>query len=247
MQHPTDQDETSIPTDTTVINGPNMNRTVTVRRKAAKRSLPFDLKAEELHLVSPPPQDEDIPARKKPRLEEPLPTTADATARRNTASHDVSVGLSPPAADNDDENADLMTDTHSNAGATRATGRWTLEEDAKLTSAVANTSEKKWGKEYKTNWAAVAALVPGRTKSQCWKRWKEFLDPSIGRANGRTGTWEEDEDIKLKDAVEAYGGKKWGKIAALVPGRTISQCCSRRWNEKLVPTSIDKATTNNTS
>jgi hypothetical protein len=53
-------------------NGPSWKRTVNVRRKAAKHILPFDLTEEKLELVSPP-QDEDIPARKKPRLEVPLP------------------------------------------------------------------------------------------------------------------------------------------------------------------------------
>jgi hypothetical protein len=74
MQNPTDQAEATIPAE----NGSNINRTVAVRRKAAKRTNPFDLAAEELHLMSssPPPQEaEDIPAaRKKPRLDEPLPT-----------------------------------------------------------------------------------------------------------------------------------------------------------------------------
>jgi hypothetical protein len=32
------------------------------------------------------------------------------------------------------------------------------------------------------------------------------------------GTWSEDKDIKLKDAVQRHGGKDWGAIAALVPG-----------------------------
>jgi hypothetical protein len=115
-----------------------------VRRKTAKRTLPWDLKERELDLVLPP-QDEDIPARKKPRLEEHLPTTTDEDTRK-TASPDVSVGLPPPTADNDDENAGPVTDTQRNADATPATGSWTLEEDAKLTSVLASTSKKKWGK-----------------------------------------------------------------------------------------------------
>jgi hypothetical protein len=164
-------------------NGPNCKRTVTVRRKATKRTLPFDLTEGELELVSlPPPQDEDIPARKRPRLEEPLPTTTDE-ATRETASPVVSEGHSLPAADNDDANANLATDTQPNAGAApRATGGgWTLEEDAKLTRAVANTSKKKRGKEYVTNWAAVATLVPNRTKIQCWSRWNNTFNPSNAR------------------------------------------------------------------
>jgi hypothetical protein len=83
MQNHTNQaeaEEASITTEDSR-DGPNLNRTVTVRRKAAKRTHPFDLAAEELHLVpssSSSPQAEDLPpARKKLRLEEPLPTTTD--------------------------------------------------------------------------------------------------------------------------------------------------------------------------
>jgi hypothetical protein len=72
------------------------------------------------------------------------------------------------------------------------------------------------------NWGAIVALVPGRTKSQCIGRWKGVLDPSIDRANGSTGKWSVDKDVKLKDAVQTHGGKNWGPIAALVPGRTIT-------------------------
>jgi hypothetical protein len=149
-----------------------MNRTVAVRRKAANRTLPWDLAAGELDLVPPPPA-EEIPARKKRRLEEAFSASTaptDELARKN-ASPDVSVGLLPRAADDDDDvNADPVTDTQPNAGVTRATGRWTVDEDVNLTTAVANTSKKKWGNEYKTDWDAVAALVPCRTRIQCHNR-----------------------------------------------------------------------------
>ena len=76
------------------------------------------------------PQVEDIPAaRKKPSLREPLTTTTDEAAKK-TASPDVSVGLPPPVADSDDANAnaDPVTATQSNAGATLVTcRRWTLK------------------------------------------------------------------------------------------------------------------------
>jgi hypothetical protein len=246
MENPTDQAAAeataSIPTATTVVNnGSNRNHTVTVRRKAAKRTHPFDLAAEELHLVPSSslssPQAEDIPpARKKPRLEEPLPTTTDEAASK-AASPDLSAGLPPPVA----ANADPMTDTQPNAGAATVTRRtWTLEEDAKLTSAVANTSKTKCGKEYKTKWAAAAALVPSRTGRQCRDRWKYFLDPSIDRATGHKSKWTADEDSKLKDAVKTHGGKNWGAIAGLVPSRTKKQC-SNRWYHVLDP-SIDLTT-----
>jgi hypothetical protein len=125
------------------------------------------------------------------------------------------------------------TDTlRPNAGATWATARWTSEEDAKLTSAVANTHKKKIGKEYKRDWVAVAALVPGRTRNQCWSRWNDALDPNVDRTKGREGEWTSVENSKLKDAVQMHGGKNWEKIAALVPGRTKIQC-NGRWNNFL--------------
>jgi hypothetical protein len=294
MQNPTDQAETeaSVPTETTVYsNGTHWDRTVNVRRTAAKRTNPFHLTAEELLIVPsssssssssppqdediparkkqrleepfpktadlrkstrllgkklpryfaslpPPPQDEDIPARKKPRLEEPFPTTRARTrstttneAAGTTSSPDISVDLPLPVTDDDDDdaNADSVTDTQSNAG---ATGCWTLAEDAKLTCAMKNTCKKKHGSEYKTDWVSVAALVPGRTRGRCRSRWHDALDPSIGRANGRTGKWTGDEDSKLKDAVQTHGGKDWAAIAALVPGRTRGQCC-HRWHNVL--------------
>jgi hypothetical protein len=98
-----DQAGASIPTET-VSSGPKLNRTVTVRRKAAKRadleSPPQDI-AVPLSL-SPSPQAEAIPAQeiptiKKPRVEEPLPTTTDEAIRK-TPSPDISEGLPSPDA-----------------------------------------------------------------------------------------------------------------------------------------------------
>jgi hypothetical protein len=248
MQDPTEDDAAPIlPTETVSMeveapvpteiasNDANMNHTVTDGRKAAKRTLPWDLNAGEL-LVS---QDQDNPARKKPRLEEPLPTTTDQAASKNE-SPDLSVELSPAAAaaaDNDDVNTDAVTDTQPNAVTTRRL--WTLEDDAKLTRAVANTSKKKWGNNYKTDWGAVTALVPGRTRKDCYDRWKNVLDPSIALTAGSGGKWTEDEDSKLKDAVQKHGGNNWPAIAELVPGRTRVQCY-KRWNNALDP-SIDWA------
>jgi hypothetical protein len=235
MQEPNEHDEALIPTEI-VSDGPNLNRAVKEGRKAAKRTLPWDLAAGELDLVSPQPRAEDIPARKKRRLEEPFSASTEEAAS-TTASPDVLEGLSPPAADIDDANAnaDPSTDTQPNAGgATRATRRWTLEEDANLTRAVANTSKKIWGKEYKTNWPVISELIPGRTNIQCWQRWNDVLDPSIGRASGRKGRWTAVEDSKLKDTVQTQGDKDWGIISALVPGRTKEQC-NQRWHYALKP------------
>jgi hypothetical protein len=113
------------------------------------------------------------------------------------------------------------------------TGKWAADEDSKLKDAVKTHGCKNWG--------AIAALVPGRTKSQCWNRWHYCLDPSIDRASVRKGKgkWAEDEDSKLKDAVQTHGGEDWGAIATLVPGRTLKQFY-HRWHNGLDP-SIDLA------
>jgi hypothetical protein len=236
---PTEDDEASIPTEH-VRNGPSMNRTFTVRRKAAKRTLPWKLTADEIQLALSPPQDEDIRETKRRRLEEPFPTSTDEAATEDS-SHDITVALcpsetAPAAAHNHDANADPVTETQPNARTTGTTGCWTLVEDAKLTSAITNTRKKKNGK----NWAAIAALVPGRTRIQCQSRWRNALNPSIDRTTAHTGKWKEDEDIKLKNAVQKHGGKDWVAIAALVPGRTTKQCWNR-WHDALDP-SIDRVT-----
>jgi hypothetical protein len=111
------------------------------------------------------------------------------------------------------------------------TGKWAENEDIKLKDAVQTHGGK--------NWIAITKLVPGRTKIQCRSRWHDTLNPRIDRASGRSGKWAEDEDIKLKDAVQTYGGKNWDAIAVLVPGRTRIQC-HNRWKDVLDP-SIDRA------
>jgi hypothetical protein len=109
---------------------------------------------------------------------------------------------------------------------------WTTDEDSKLTSAVQRHGDKKWG--------TVVELLPGRTKMQCRRRWNDFLEHSIDHVAVRLGKWTEDEDNKLKDAVHIHGGRHWDIIAALVPGRTRSQCTGR-WYSSLKPSVVLKA------
>jgi hypothetical protein len=52
--------------------------------------------------------------------------------------------LPPVAAAADHADSDLVMDMHPDARTTGATGNWTLEEDAELTSAVANAWKTKW-------------------------------------------------------------------------------------------------------
>jgi hypothetical protein len=233
MQNPTDQAEASIPTAETVVREgpPNLNRTAfTVHRKAAKRSERWYQNTAATPL--------SLPVRKKPRLEEPIlpPSTTTDEAAGKATSPEISEGLSPPVVDNDnnESNAESVTDsTRPNAGATGRL-RWTPEEDAQLTIAVANTCKKKGGEQKQTDWVAITELVPGRTKKQCIRRWKYHLDNGIDRANERTGKWSGEENNTLKGAVQRYGGKNWGAVAELVPGRTRTQCFNR-WHYVLDP------------
>jgi hypothetical protein len=66
--NPTKEDEASIPTEL-VPDGPHSSGgTVMLRRKAAKRTLPWDLVEGELDLLSPPPPQAEVnPSRKKRR------------------------------------------------------------------------------------------------------------------------------------------------------------------------------------
>jgi myb proto-oncogene protein len=101
-------------------------------------------------------------------------------------------------------------------------GKWTVEEDAKLTEAV---------EELGTKWVEVAAMVPSRTDVQCRYRWVESLDPNI--TLGKKGKWTVEEDAKLTEAVEELG-TNWARVAAMVPSRTNTQC-RYRWVESLDP------------
>jgi uncharacterized protein (DUF2237 family) len=247
---PTEDDEAEASTPTEhVRNGPNTNLnqypTFTVRRKAAKRTFPWKLRADEIQLASPRPQDEDededIRERKRPRLDEPFSAATDEATTEN-ASHTTTVAL--PAADTaavHHADSDPVVDMHPKLGTTGAIRRWTPEEDAKLTSAVTKTPKKKYGKELHIDWVTIAVLVPGRTKLQCRHRWHDTLVVSnIDPTTARTGKWTADEDKKLKNGVREHGAKNLEKLAALVPGRTRKQC-RNRWHDALVA-NIDPAT-----
>jgi hypothetical protein len=86
---------------------------------------------------------------------------------------------------------------------------------------------------------AIAALVPGRTGQQCCMRWHGALVSNIEPSAARKGKWTVDEDIKIKDAIQAHGDEDYVVISALgVPGRTKTKQCNSRWRGVLHP-SID--------
>jgi hypothetical protein len=163
---------------------PNLytNGTFKVPRKAKKRTLPWDLKARKRNHLAPP-QDQDTRARKRPRHEEPLSASTEEVATKISALN-ISVRLPPPnAAPATHADSDPAMDVHLNARATGAPRRWTTDENTRLKKAVlVHTHDGKT-----QNWDAIAALVPGRTKSQCKGRRYDAFDPRIVRTSMRIG------------------------------------------------------------
>jgi transposase-like protein len=98
----TDQAEAPIPMEP-VINGPNLNRTVTVRRKVAKRTDSLYIAPPPPNIaapLSPTPPAEEILVKQEPRVEEPLPATTDDAARKTTLpdlSEDLPTPDTPPS------------------------------------------------------------------------------------------------------------------------------------------------------
>jgi len=99
--------------------------------------------------------------------------------------------------------------------------KWQAEEDALLRSAIQVLGDKKW--------RLIAQHVPGRTSVQCLHRWTKILKPGLIK-----GPWSPDEDLVLREWVEAHGPKAWAKCAQVIKGRNGKQC-RERWNNALNP------------
>jgi hypothetical protein len=219
-------------------------RRISVRRKFSELLEYFNPFA--ANHTSPPPQDEDIPAAKKPRLEA---STSFSTAEDEetffdadtyfyaetadsvtTAPTDDIVAVAPKdavtAASLTVVNRDIATvlpplQSTEAPGSPRVRRKWTVEEDAKLIDAV-----KKCGKD----WLAVAALVPGRKNRMCRQRWADNLDPDALRTMGQ---WTAEEDAMLYEGMQKHW-KDYVAVAALVPGRN-NKDCRHRWADKFEP------------
>jgi hypothetical protein len=215
MQGPTD--EASVPMKSYVIDTRILG--VTVRRKNGIRTMPVPAEEENPAVpplprppLPPPPPSEDAgpPAAKTPRLQAP------------TSFSNATDGVTTDPSDDTPTDPVSLAAPLPSAAASRAPRRpWKGEEDGKLAEAV---------KKHGNDWVAVAAMVPGRTRGQCLKRWTQSLDPSNGK---KAGKWKPEEDGKLAEAVKKHGND-WVAVAALVPGRTSDQC-HQRWTKSLDP------------
>jgi hypothetical protein len=203
---------------------PQNGRRMSVRRKFADLLEYFNPFA--ANPVSPPPQDEDTPAKKKARLESSKSIAEDVGVGEAAHTIDTSTTSSPS-----DIVADVPRDIVTVSSplqiteTPRARRKWTAEEDAKLTDAV---------KKHGNNWVPIAAIIPSRTNVQCRMRWAGSLNPLIER---KIGKWTSGEDARLTSAVKKFGNN-WVAIAAIIPGRTSGQCC-KRWAQTVDP-SIDR-------
>jgi hypothetical protein len=147
-------------------------------------------------------------ANRKPRMEEPLPTTTDEKlGTRKTASPAIAIGLlpPPPAADNDPANANTTADHVTDMIHNRMLGlaftltdsssldmRRRCQADSLVQLQIPPSRSGAKRVQIRTDWSAIAALLPGRPKSQCQSRRHHVLNPSIDRrANDRTDRWSE--------------------------------------------------------
>ncbi|VFQ95987.1 unnamed protein product [Cuscuta campestris] len=81
-----------------------------------------------------------------------------------------------------------------------------------------------------SNWIDIAiSLGSNRTPFQCLTRYQRSLNATIIKSE-----WTEEEDDKLREAVEAFGDSNWQAVAATLIERTGTQC-SNRWIKTLNP------------
>ncbi|KAL0949547.1 hypothetical protein HGRIS_009596 [Hohenbuehelia grisea] len=98
----------------------------------------------------------------------------------------------------------------------RVTHTWDKDSDAQLLKYV-----QIYGKD---NWNIVAMHISENvTAQQCQSRYFRSLDSRLTR-----GSWSEEEDRRLRLAVEAYGNS-WTEVALSMHGRTNEQC-RERWS-----------------
>ena len=100
-------------------------------------------------------------------------------------------------------------------------GKWTEEEDNRLSALVVQFKGK--------NWKKVAEGLDGRTDVQCLHRWQKVLNPELVK-----GPWSKEEDDTVMQLVHKHGPKKWSLIASFLPGR-IGKQCRERWHNHLNP------------
>eukprot|EP00871_Galdieria_phlegrea_P004198 jgi/Galph1/477/GphlegSOOS_G5249.1 len=109
-------------------------------------------------------------------------------------------------------------------------GKWTKEEDERLTRAVETLGERQW--------STVAKFVGGRTDLQCRERYTDILKPSLRRQ-----PWTDEENERLLQLIRQFGKGKWSLIASHMSNRTDNQCY--RQYKKLKKAQTNRSIENN--
>jgi hypothetical protein len=101
---------------------------------------------------------------------------------------------------------------------------WTKAEDRALIRFV---------KMYGERWGVISKKLKNRNFLECKERWQN-INQSLSKQKTKfveiKGNWTREEDEKLVELAEKYGGKKWTLIATQIPGRKAKQCRERYVN-----------------
>ncbi len=128
--------------------------------------------------------------------------------------------------DDDDEDDPGSALSRSSSSNSSSKGKWTVDEDDLLRTAVQEFGGR--------NWKKISECLDGRTDVQCLHRWQKVLRPGLIK-----GPWTKPEDDKVIELVMQFGVKSWSHIARELQGRLGKQC-RERWYNHLSP-DINKA------
>jgi hypothetical protein len=79
-----------------------------------------------------------------------------------------------------------------------------------------------------TNFTTFAKGIAGRTQHQCYKRWRNAIDPKIVKEDNVRGRWTQEEDGILRALVAASPSPtNFTTFAKGITGRTQQQCYDR--------------------
>jgi hypothetical protein len=104
-------------------------------------------------------------------------------------------------------------------------GRWSDEESDKLAKLVAKYGEKEMDK--------VATLMGTRSRRQCLERWRWQM------ASTKKGRFTEEEDIKIKEAINKYG-ENFAVIAKVIGSDRTPRHISQHYRNLLEP-NVDRS------
>jgi hypothetical protein len=93
-------------------------------------------------------------------------------------------------------------------------GAWNLREDTLLRNAVGRFGTDQWD--------SVAAVIPGRSATQCRERWTFRIGPGLNKSPFEK--WEDDLILRERETI----GNHWTVIASHLRGRT-SCAVKNRW------------------